>query len=363
MRKITIVEIENSFLNLFTPAVIVAIGYFLFNLFAWPLLFFEWLIEGNNFQYNSQILQSVVYTVAIILVSLMVYFIIIPKLKVKNIEYREPTFNGFILIFFLFTITIFSQFLLELLFVILNIGKDWAPMSNPEFDDFLTQILSSILISISTVIYIELIYRRTVIPLLEDRGVSSIHAVILSSLGYSLTFLPTFLMYPNISGFIYNFSSLTILGIFGGIAFITTRNILYPVILGILLRLFTDFRQIGLSFEDQFLIVLSDFIIVFSILLSIGILVYILWKNKVKKTSLETFNEIKVRSVPGIRRGMIGFFIISISLFILQTIVVKIGREVTHNIFPEYFLFITPFYLIVFSLPFFLTISTEYAQD
>jgi hypothetical protein len=72
---------------------------------------------------------------------------------------------------------------------------------------------------------------------------------------------------------------------------------------------------------------------------------------------------LKKPSVPYIQRGILGFFLISIGLLALQIIFVRIGREVTSNIFPEYFLFITPFYLVIFSLPFFLTISTEYAQD
>ncbi|MHA1944624.1 MAG: CPBP family glutamic-type intramembrane protease [Candidatus Hodarchaeales archaeon] len=364
MRKITIVEIENSYLNLFTPAVIVVIGYFLFNLIAWPILFLELLIEETILQINMQILDSVIVSIVLVLVSSIVYFIFIPKLKVKSVEYRRPNTNGFFVIFILFSVAIFSLFSLEFLFVLFDINMIWEPMGGTEFDDLFVQLLSIVLTSLSSVAYHELIYRRTVIPLLEDRGVSSFHAVILSSLGYSLTFMPTFIMYPNISGFVYNFSLLTILGLCAGFTYIITRNILFPFILGIFLAFYTELANIGQSLHHGNLFtIITDSIELFSILVTISALVYLLWKNKAKESSIEMLNRIKIGSVPNIKRGIIGFFLISIGLLALQAFVVKIGREVTHNIFPEYFIFITPFYLVVFTIPFFLTTSTEYAQD
>ena len=87
MKKINIVEIENSYLNLFTPAVIVAIGYFLFNLLAWPLLFLEWLIKETILGFTIPIFDSVVASTVLVLISIIVYFVFIPKLKVKiNME-------------------------------------------------------------------------------------------------------------------------------------------------------------------------------------------------------------------------------------------------------------------------------------
>ena len=363
MKKINIVEIENSYLNLFTPAVIVAIGYFLFNLLAWPLLFLEWLIKETILGFTIPIFDSVVASTVLVLISIIVYFVFIPKLKVKSVEYRPPETNSIQIIFILFSVVIFSQIILESLFDLLGINMIRPPMNNAVLDDLFVQIISVILVSISNIAYNELIYRRTVIPLLEDRGVSSFHAVVLSSLGYSLTFMPTFLMYPNVSGFVYNFSLLTITGLCVGISYIVTRNILFPIILAIFLKFYNEFSFISEAFEIPFSTTLIDLIKVVSILMSIGVLLYILWRIRVKDSSIEAFNRIKIRSVPRIKRGIIGFFLISIGLLIVQTVVVKIGREVTHNIFPEYFLFITPFYLIIFTIPFFLTISTEYAQD
>jgi hypothetical protein len=48
MRKLEIVEIENSFLNFFTPAMIIATGFFLYNLFVYPLLILQWLSYEDN---------------------------------------------------------------------------------------------------------------------------------------------------------------------------------------------------------------------------------------------------------------------------------------------------------------------------
>lgn len=66
-------------------------------------------------------------------------------------------------------------------------------------------------------------------------------------------------------------------------------------------------------------------------------------------------------------RGVSGFFIISLGLLTIQTIVAKIGRilfvPVQEDVFPEYFIYISIFYAIAFTIPFFLTISTEWASS
>jgi hypothetical protein len=78
---------------------------------------------------------------------------------------------------------------------------------------------------------------------------------------------------------------------------------------------------------------------------------------------------IRKRSVPNIKRGIAGFFFISLGLLLVQTFVIVIGREVTnfyHNFpqnLPQYFIYVTIFYLIAFTVPFWLTVSTEYAKD
>lgn len=45
MRKLIIVEIENSYLNFFTPAVCIAAGLFLYSLISWPLSLLNWVFQ------------------------------------------------------------------------------------------------------------------------------------------------------------------------------------------------------------------------------------------------------------------------------------------------------------------------------
>ncbi len=69
-------------------------------------------------------------------------------------------------------------------------------------------------------------------------------------------------------------------------------------------------------------------------------------------------------------KGVIGYFVISIGLLTIQGIVAKTGRIIFNTaelgypegIFPEYFIYIMIFYAIAFTIPFFLTISTEWAK-
>ena len=79
MPKLEIVEIENSYLNFFTPAIIVAAGYFLFNLIAWPLLFVgQFILSLNILGAQSLVyLGLLLQILSLLLVGLFFYFIAI----------------------------------------------------------------------------------------------------------------------------------------------------------------------------------------------------------------------------------------------------------------------------------------------
>ena len=75
---------------------------------------------------------------------------------------------------------------------------------------------------------------------------------------------------------------------------------------------------------------------------------------------------IKEISIRNLERGIIGFVVISGGLLIVQAIVVIIGRTLTEGLpyfNSPYMLYSLTFYLVAFSLPFWLTITSEYAID
>jgi len=95
LRKLEIVEIENSYLNFFTPAVIIATGYFLYNLFVYPLVIIQWLsyenkIDISMIDFYTLIIPNITYLLSV----LFIYLIIIPRLKVLDAEYRPARQSG-----------------------------------------------------------------------------------------------------------------------------------------------------------------------------------------------------------------------------------------------------------------------------
>ncbi len=375
MRKIEIVEIENSYLNFFTPAVLVAVGYFLFNLIAWPFFFYQLEILLPNLQTDSSllllkyILPNISYTILLAII----FFVIIPRLKVKYTEYKKANVHGIAIVLVFFCIvTTFQAILFGLIeFFDLEVDKElfygapwfvgnWTELENP--------VLMSLFLIFKLVmnpLFLELIYRRLMIPLLEDRGLSPFHAVILASLGDSFISIPHYLLRPNPDFVRDSFAFLLsfVFGIFAGLIYIWTRNILFPFILGALFSLHNEvIAEIGVVMNDATLLVADDLIIGISFIITFGIIFYLVVDLMRNQFSLEWFKTLKKPSAPYIKKGVVGFFIISLGLLLIQAIVAKIGRELTGGL-PDYFYYIMIFYVIAFSVPFWLSIQTEFAQS
>jgi hypothetical protein len=379
MRKITIVEIENSFLNLFTPAVIIAAAYFLFNLIGWPVLFIEWILEELDVRINLELFDLVMLNLTMLLLTIIVYFIIIPRLKVRDAVYEKANYISLIATILLVCIAISFQILLTNIFNILqlDIQEETLTFTFEEFINppFLIAYLFWVLIANS--LFSEYIYRRTIIPLLEDRGVSPTLSVILSALGYSLINLPLYLlsiMYPShydilLFDIIYQITLTIIFGICAGLIYIFTRNILFPVLFGIIFNSYNLVGNLGNSFGNDIFIIVHDLLSIISLTASLAIIFYTSWILMNQQIKPAWLKIIRKRSVPNIKRGIAGLFFISLGLLLVQTFVIVIGREVTnfyHNFpqnLPQYFIYVTIFYLIAFTVPFWLTVSTEYAQD
>lgn len=374
MRKVEIVEIENSYLNFLTPAIIVVVGYFLFNLIAWPLIFVNWLIKQSDLVTLSELVNLLTSILACILVCIIIFFVVIPKLKIKDIDYEGTNSNYMLITILLFFLANTFRILFTIMLETLNLELEINPSSYyfPKDPILLALELSNVFVS--SVLFAVLIYCRTIIPLLEDRGLSPLHAVILASIGYGFIDIPLYIIamiypeYYNLTfvGIIHNLFLTIMFCICAGIIYILSRNILFSILFGALYEFFKLIDPLGSYFENQVLLVTNDLLMFISFLGSLAtIFIFISWKliDKTPQQKLYTF--LKKKSVPNIRRGMLGFFIITIGLLLLQTLTVLFTRILTNfpqNI-PLYIALITPFYLIVFTIPFWLTITTEYAQD
>jgi membrane protease YdiL (CAAX protease family) len=211
-------------------------------------------------------------------------------------------------------------------------------------------------------IFEEIVFRRALIPTLEDRGSSPFNAVLLAALGSAFIDLPAIFLIPNYPYDVYSFSMVVIRGICAGLIYIATRNIIFPIIFT---TVFYINRSLGFFLHGTASDVYELLNIVLP-LLGVILIVYVLFTLIGKKETPKLLKILRIRSSSKMFKGVIGFLGISLGLLAIQTIVVKTGRILfdteLNGPFPEYFIYICIFYAIAFSIPFFLTISTQWAK-
>ncbi|MHA2031985.1 MAG: CPBP family glutamic-type intramembrane protease, partial [Candidatus Kariarchaeaceae archaeon] len=192
-------------------------------------------------------------------------------------------------------------------------------------------------------IFTELLYRRIAIPLLEDRGVSPLLAVILASLGNAFIDIPGLLISSApLTSFVSVMGGKFLEGIFLGVTYILTRNILYSIALGFIIETWELLPKLFYDLAPLIaILVIFFFLLYFTLKPDLQDLTVKKWKSIIKR-----------KSAPQMTRGIIGYFLISIGLLLVQYFTVVIYAQV-----------ITIVYFFIFLIPFWLIISTEYARN
>jgi len=371
MRKFEIVEIENSFLNFFTPAVLVAISYFFFNLIGWPSIYILHLLENNSsiITIDLNLVKLLIYNGFFALICFSLYYLLIyhPRLKVSDAEFKGVSKYSLYIAVIFFFLMIMSETVITTIYEVLfgNLETYFSSFIQPEvlLDNPFYMLLFLIYDIILVTLFGEFVYRRALIPMLEDRGLSPFYAVILAALGSSFIDLPGYALNPNHPVNIHSFCLSVFIGLCAGLIYISTRNILFSIVSVSCYQFFSTF---GFIATEELLIIYESLNILF-LIVSFGIIIFFIYEILHPSRSPKWIRIIKQLSSPLVMRGVSGFFIISLGLLVLQTLIAKIGRilfvSVTGDVFPEYFIYISIFYAIAFTIPFFLTISTEWASS
>ena len=343
---------------------IIAAGIFLFNLFSWPSALIEWLIEEASINVNQDLLKGLIANTIAILICLIIYFIFIPRLKVKDVIYDNPDLKKVSIVFSIFFIVISFRILLTVVFE--SIGTT-IYLITPWYLDSYHQLrnpsvlLQFILHQFFIIpVYTEILYRRTVIPLLEDRGLSPFLAVILSSLGFCLLYLPEYLYTTNYLGTLYWFGSTFFFGLATGFIYIITRNLLFSILYASIYYIYRFIHELGTTFQDETILHLHLFLNIVILILGVITISFVIW-TLFKKES-RWIRIIRTPSAPKISRGVVGYFSISVVLVSIHLIVIAFIEFFTSFNILMTFILKTIFYLIAFSIPFWLTITSEYAQ-
>ena len=387
MRPWTISEIENSFLMLFTPAILVAGIYFLFNLLAWPLGYLRNKLM-NYFMRDDEffrfILHSVDYIMVFSILVVVFFFIFVPKLKTKNVESLKHPFSyrwGFILLSCIIFIGIGIYYSIYFIAKCLNqnvLSRFLYEIQFNRFFDPLFFVIFFLYSLVFTPLFTEFTFRRTIIPLCEDRGLSPLHSVILAAFGTAMIDIPTYILLAlaetNLLQLLLQFGRDILIAFVVGNLYILTRKIIFPIIFQSVINLYMIFGQFGYYYNNSSFQIIFDFIGILSILgIFFLILLFLSYKVRTHFPINEWLKILKKPSSQYIIKGVIGFFGISLFLLLIQTGVVYIGRHLTRTwytypeywtrYFPDYFNYIIIFYIISFVVIFLFSVSTEYAQD
>lgn len=367
MKKIEIVEIENSYFNFFTPALICALGLFLIFLIRNSLLLTEW-VTTNILSIKNLNVNYIVAIMTGIIVSLVCYFLLIPRLKVGDADYKKPTQEGLILVSITFCFILALRILIEFLYKIIGLNKEfcgpWFVQTYSELEDpFLFVLFLCNQLIINGLVSV-LIYQRIVIPLLEDRGLSPFHAVIITAIAYASLNLPTYLQIPNFFSNIFWFLSTFLFSIATGIIYILSRNLIFSILYSFLYHMYRMTNEIGIFLKNPLIkpiyIIMDEFIV----LTSLGIILYFFLSRSRINIHIEWIKTLKKNSYDYIGKGLVGFFIITLLLIFVQFLINHMTESVLKlSSTPSYLFFSVAFYLIAFSIPWWLSISTEYLQD
>ena len=366
MRKFSIVEIEDSYLNFFTPAVLIAAGLFLQYFFSWPLSFINLLIYESDRTINLDLLGAIIANIIGIVICFVVYFLLIPRLKVQDTEYEDLSSRSMLIVCGVFLVVLFFRLVVSFIFEFsgstIYLVRPWFINSYILLSDPLICALFLSYQFILLPIYTELLYRRTIIPLLEDRGLSPFLAVILSSLGFCLLFLPEYMRTTNYPGTAFWFISTFLFGLATGLIYILTRNVLLSIFYSIVYYAYRYSGELGPIFNNELLITTNFLLSILILVSGLVLVIYVIWTLLQKEASQRWVNVIKTHSTPKIGRGIVGYFFISVVLVIIQIFV----SDVIHTFFSSDIFLIfaayTLFYFIAFSIPFWLSITSEYAQ-
>ena len=305
------------------------------------------MFTGNIVLNNDLLIQSLSITfISHIIAILLVYFIIIPLVDVKGID-KKPNFvkeigNTILLLFMTVSIVFIINLGFTYIFNFFNLtpisGYSGIILNSTQASNPLNVIIYFLPFTIGAPIFEELVYRRTLLPLMEKRGMSSFIAIIVISVIFAVAHLPNDLVNGNLYGGIVHSLGVFFISISLGISYVLTRNIIFPIIIHSLINLISFSGPLVIVLEDVALYFIYNFIINLIVILGIAVMIYCAWCY-VKKKTTGWFELTSNNSIRNIKVGVIFFLLIGISSSFLPIILefVSIIALVVSNDIDYYF--------------------------
>ena len=331
---VSIKDQNGKFLNFFTASMVVGLGGLLL-IFISTAISFIIIFSGLYLPFDYIITNLLIAFISQVIGACIVYIILIPLFKVKNSEYHNLTlFNSLrtiILICSTFTLISSINFGLLYIFRLLNLipqsGYTNILLNAGHLANPLNIVIYFLPSTIGAAVYEELIYRRLLIPLLENRGMSPSPAILTSSLLFALAHLPDDLVSANLPGTIIHIIAVFFIGVSLGLIYIITRNVIYSMIIHGIINFISFLGPLVILTANSTLTLTYDITYWTIFIVGIGILIFGLWQF-FKKPDAEWVILIREKQTNPILLGSIGFLIIgTTSIFIpllIQTIVINL---------------------------------------
>jgi len=288
--------------------------------------------------------------------SLIIYFLVIPLMKIKEVEKQSFSSRNLVRTVFLlcstFAVSILSNYVFIFFFDLFSLvpqsGYSGILLDVNHLNNPLNVIIYYLPFTLGAPVFEELLYRRTIVPMLEKRGMAPFTAILTSSVVFSIAHFPNDLINGNLYGGIMHCMAVFYISISLGIVYTLTRNILFPIILHSFIN-FISFSGPLINILQNEILLLSYNVVVISIaIIGIGILIYNVWRY-FERGSTDWVVLLKTRSSQKIIQGLIVFLIIGIvSPFIpIMIEVLSMNEFLRSNNYSQYLTSLLASYAVV----------------
>ena len=355
-----ITERIGKFTNFFVPSMLVILSPLLLNFIQNVI---ATILLSSNFVLNGDILifsLGITFICQVIGV-VIIYFIIIPLMKVREVKKNPFAIKDFgstfVILCLTVSVVITSNYVFIAAFKFFNLvpksGYSGILLNSTQANNLLNIIIYYLPFVIGAPIFEEFLYRRTLLPLLERRGMASFTAIVIVSVIFAIAHLPNDLINGNIYGGIMHSFGVFYISISLGLSYIITRNILFPIIIHSIINLISFSGPLFEVMSNMLLLSLYHISIVLIVIIGIIFTVYYSWCH-FSKRPIEWIELIRNRSIRNIKKGVVGFLLIGVISGFIPAIIEIVSimiLNISNNIYYYISLLLaSQFLVIVFAL-------------
>ena len=278
-------EKDRRISNLLVPALSMGIA-LIFVAFLEAVLVFILSLSEDLLFFDNITQNILVLLITQIVGAIIVFAVLIPFFKVKNIEIRPMSTSSagitVVLFFLALSTTFLSGLFFTSLFTALNLepqtGYSDLTITAEHLNNPIIVFLFLIAMTIGAALFEELVCRRLLIPLLEDNQMGPFLAVIASSTVFAMAHLDADIIHGNIVGGIMHTTGVFFLGMMLGMSYILTRNIIFPVIIHAITNLLGALNIIFMLMENDVLLTIYSVFVLILLVIGLVLTIVYVWK-------------------------------------------------------------------------------------